>query len=223
MASGAPGSNRPGSNGARRRRTPGAQRPAASRQPISRLLPESLLEELGRTAASVEAVTPDVVKALDDRLRIAERYGVSRRRLAKHLSGLKETLESHRHRQATVSAILDETFGQLATCKPELWDRRAYLMLVGLVYERLATNEEDLPTEELVALAKVLAESRRAQSRPRDSVAVEEAPGSKASRDGPLPDRFADIVRQIYGTDFQAPAAATADSPSADQNGGVGG
>ena len=223
MASCAPGSNRSGSTGARPRRTPGAQRPAPRWQPLSRLLPESLLEELGRTAASVEAVTPDVAKALDDRLGIAERYGVSRQRVTNHLRRLKTTLESHRRRQASVSAILDETFGQLATCKPELWDRRAYLMLVGLVYERLATNEKDLPTEELVALAKVLAESRRAQSRPRDSVGVEEAPGSKASRDGPLPDRFADIVRQVYGTDFHPPARTTADGPRADESGGVGG
>lgn len=65
-----------------------------------------------------------------------------------------------RQRQVSVAAILDETFGELAKCDPDLWERRAYLMLIGLVYEKLATCESTLPTDELISLAKALAENR---------------------------------------------------------------
>ena len=33
-------------------------------------------------------------------------------------------LANHRRRQASVSTILDQTFGQLASCSPDLWERR---------------------------------------------------------------------------------------------------
>ena len=114
-------------------------------------------------------------------------------------------LRDHRTRQTSVAAILDNTFGPLAQCNPDLWGRRAYLMLVGLVYERLGGHELEIPTEELVALAKVLAEHRRAEQRePNDA-----APGNGQSKptkrtvNGTLPDRISDVVRQLYGTDFQ--------------------
>ena len=106
----------------------------------------------------------------------------------------------HRRRQVSVSAILDRTFGEPARCEPGLWERRAYLMLIGLVYEKLATCEEELKTEEIVALAKALAENRRANARPS---APKESPGENSDESAPvgeLPGRFAHVVRQMYGT-----------------------
>ena len=114
-------------------------------------------------------------------------------------------VRAHRRRQASVAAILDRTFGQLAKCSPNLWERRAYLMLIGLVYERLATNEEEISTDELVSLAKVLAENRRAEARLREHQRTEEAPQDTPPRAGELPNAFADVVRQVYGTNFQVP------------------
>ena len=52
---------------------------------------------------------------------------------------VKKTAE-FRRRQVSVAAILDETFGELAKCDPDLWERRAYLMLIGLVYEKLRSQ-----------------------------------------------------------------------------------
>ncbi len=115
----------------------------------------------------------------------------------------------YRRRQASVASILDGLFGRLADCSPELWERRAYLMLVGLVYERLALDEDEIPTEELVKLAKVLAENRRIEAKlqqaTKDSTPDKEDEAAK----GDLPDRFADVVRQVYGTNFQPPDSQT--------------
>jgi hypothetical protein len=117
-------------------------------------------------------------------------------------------VHAHRRRQESVAAILDQTFGQLPKCSPDLWERWAYLMLVGLLYERLATNEAELSTDELVALSKALAENRRAEARLRDNHRPKEAAGDATAPSHKLPSQFADIVRQVYGTNFQAPTDA---------------
>lgn len=117
--------------------------------------------------------------------------------------GWVKKVHAHRRRQASVAAILDQTFGRPAVCSPDLWERRAYLMLVGLVYERLATNEDEISTNELVALAKVLAENRRAEARLQTQPSEVTKPAT--GRTGELPTHFGNLVRQVYGVNFQAP------------------
>ena len=118
--------------------------------------------------------------------------------------GWGEKVRAHRRRQASVAAILDQTFGRFADSGPELWERRAYLMLVGLVYERLAVNEDEISTDELVTLAKVLAENRRAEARSRLDLPSDGPVEPTTPPIGELPDRFADVVRQVYGTKLDA-------------------
>ena len=108
-------------------------------------------------------------------------------------------LANHRRRQASVSTILDQTFGRLAVCNPELWERRAYLMLVGLVYERLALQEDEISTEELISLSKALAENRRVELNKHKLRQCDDTTQPQAPGDGKLPKHFADTVRQIYG------------------------
>lgn len=114
-----------------------------------------------------------------------------------------EKLVGHRERQATMSSILENMFGPLASSNPELWDRRAYLMLVGLVYEQLATDDVAFQTEELARLAKVLSEARRAEDRPRERGSREHGRSDATAQAGKLPERFTDIVRQVYGTNLE--------------------
>ena len=136
-----------------------------------------------------------------------------------------QRIHDHRRRQASVSAILDQSFGRFAESDPSLWDRRAYLMLVGIVYERLACDEACVPTEELISLAKLLAESRRADTQARDGAADKVTQGDKRrGSSGParstpnekLPDAFSEVVRQIYG-------ATVSQGASNDQGKGVSG
>ncbi len=205
-----------------------ACRPAATRVPLDRLLPAEVTAALRRIVESGANVTPKLVRDLDRRFRIGENHGVSTRRLRTFLERMRkeagpaadecraseqtplerpwsEKLRAHRRRQASVASILDATFGHLADCNPDLWERRAYLMLLGLVYERLATNEEELATDELVALAKVLAEHRRIDARAGAGDRKDDSEGTARRTDGKLPDHFADVVRQVYGADFQNP------------------
>jgi len=118
-------------------------------------------------------------------------------------SSWADTLESHRRRQDTVAAILDATFGKWAKTNPELWERRAYLLLVGLVYERLATDDA-LSTDELIKLAKALAENRRVEARTgKDRIEGDTSePDEPADSNGQLPPRLAEAVRQVYGANL---------------------
>jgi hypothetical protein len=198
----------------------------STRAPVEKLVPADILAALDEIARCREAISAKLLRDLDRRFALSAEYGVSGRRLRTFLErrrrqeaarkdltageepateGWSEKLRAHRRRQASVASILDATFGHLGDCDPALWERRAYLMLVGLVYERLATNEEELATEELVSLAKVLAEHRRIDARAGvgDSRDVSSAPGK--SGEGELPAHFADLVRQVYGTNFQVP------------------
>lgn len=205
-------------------------RSRGSRIPIDRMLPGSVVIELQRAARSAAESTPSLAARLDQELKVTEQYGVSRRRLQNYLKrcraarseGLpdrtddkqqasdtrdrtEQPVADHRRRQESVAAILDQTFGQSAKCKPELWDRRAYLMLVGLVYEKLATNEYGIETDELVALAKVLAENRRVEARLVGEQSSTSGDAHRQPTSQRLPENFADIVRQVYGTNFHDP------------------
>lgn len=212
----------------------GTGRAKLARIPVEQILPDSVREALHRAAQEAAGITTELVTKLDERFSIAEQNGVSRRRLKSYLHRIAKdngdkpteadsaeqpgtdtdekwnnTVRDHRRRQASIAEILEQTFGQFAQSDPALWDRRAYLMLVGLVYERLASPDDELTTNELVALAKVLAQNRHAEARVRNrDVAGDDAAGDEDSRsrgNGELPERFRDIVRQVYGTNFQPP------------------
>ena len=116
-----------------------------------------------------------------------------------------EQIDSYRQRMASVAGVLNEMFGALGESNPELWDRRAYLMIVALVYDRLVSDKSVLPTEELVTLSKVLAESRRAEAQSRKTHAAKDDTTDKESPSDELPENFAETVRQVYGTNFQMP------------------
>jgi len=125
-------------------------------------------------------------------------------------------VRSHRARQASVAAILDQVFGPFTEMNPHLWERRAYLLLVGSVYERLATDEE-VSTDELVKLARVLAEHRRLKAATPDAGDETAGADDAASDNGRLPDRVADLVRDLYGT------AACPHTIEDEKSGGAGG
>ena len=209
-----------------------AQPANRSRRPVDQLLPEAVVEQLHRSMTQKVAITPALVTRLDRRFHIAEQYGVSKRRLHTYLqrvrandkpanqsttrttrhgepsddrSPWRDKVHAHRRRQVSVAAILDQTFGHLAGCNPDLWERRAYLMLIGSVYERLATTEHEISNEELVSLAKVLAENRRAESRLHPHRHPSHQSPSDSAGTSELPKQFADVVRQVYGTNFQMP------------------
>ena len=112
---------------------------------------------------------------------------------------------TRRKPQTSIASILDTVFGPLADCHPDLWDRRAYLMLVGTVYQRLARAGGELPTDELVALAKALAESRRAHARRPEAAPSPDRrhpSNSPPPQPAPQPQPLTEAVRGVYGADL---------------------
>jgi len=213
---------------------------------VAERLPAELQAKLKQEIGGAGKVTDSLVDEINNRLAICEQYDISVGRFRYYLRklrkggegeasvavGCKESalgeevdepqrwpkqLREHRRRQQSVAAILDATFGKHGDCNPELWERRAYLMLVGMVYERLSAQEADLETDELVRLAKVLAENRRVEVRARQREASAE-PWASESGNGRLPDRFGDVVRQVYGTNFQMPSSRSVESPSENES-----
>ena len=116
----------------------------------------------------------------------------------------KEIVQERRRRQESVAKILNRTFGQFAQSHPDLWGRRAFLMLVGVMYQWLEANEQEVSTEELVTLSKMLAEQRRAEAQSHESAEPRTGPEAVGA-EGELPENLGDAVKQVYGTNFQAP------------------
>ena len=205
----------------------------SSRKPVESILPKTLLEELHGIARSDAPITPKLVRALDERHAISDQHGISLRRLRSYLDRARKadladhppnttaghevpapkTLRDHRVRQVSIASILESVFGPLGECDPGLWEQRAYLMLLGLIYEKLIGNDTEFPTDDLVLLGKLLAEHRRVNARVRTGGLAPDAPGDASaagdapSNREPLPDHFADVVRQVYGTNFQSPGS----------------
>ncbi len=216
----------PPASQAGRRRT-GSRRCRPTCLPVERLLPSAIAGELRLAARSAGEITPELIGQLNARFEITERFGVSRTRLRNYLVRVRTDedgaeggddvwagkVRNHRRRQASIASILDATFGRLAECSPDLWERRAYLLLVGLTYERLAVGEGAVTTDELVTLANVLAKLHIGSSGKhtngkvpsKESGAALGTGGQAASGTRRLPKRFADAVREVYGADFQAP------------------
>jgi len=152
----------------------------------------------------------ELVRSLDERYELRNKYLISPLGLRTFLYRIRApdgatptiNLAKHRRRQKSIAELLDHFLGPWRKCRPELWEHRTFLMFVGILYERLATNEKEIPTKELVAMSKALAEQRRAQAQSGGSY---EPDAEKAkSGDGKLPENFPEVVKQIYGTNFQA-------------------
>jgi hypothetical protein len=184
-------------------------------------------------------ITPARATELHQRFDIERHYGVSRTRLRNYLKRRRlpadgnrgaqsqvraddrhaeepsqKQVEDFRNRQESVAQILKRTFGDLAKREPSLWAHHTYLMLVGLVYDRLASDEAEIPTAELIALSKILAENRRAEARSAEQGQPETPENRLPSGEDELPENFADIVRRVYGTNFQTAETARGQSDS---------
>ncbi|MCC7291156.1 MAG: hypothetical protein IT449_03725 [Phycisphaerales bacterium] len=99
--------------------------------------------------------------------------------------------------QGCVAGILEKLLqGGLDGCDPALWSQRAFWLLAGTIYQRLAVDCEAIETAELVSLAKALAENRRAEGHatsPLHSSAASSEGGGEAK------DQLRQLVHELYG------------------------
>lgn len=99
--------------------------------------------------------------------------------------------------QSCVARILEKLVqGGLDGCEPAFWSQRAFWLLAGTIYQRLAVDCEAIETAELVALAKALAENRRAEGHataPPSSAATPSSGGDEAKVE------LRQLVHELYG------------------------
>lgn len=201
---------------------------ASPAQKLEEHLPAKVLASVDSALAGRKRLRKEFIAKLDTEFCLSARPGLSGtdiaallRRRHKALASRREgtssgaeepasegaddagVLREFRTRQVSIAAILDALFGKFAECDPTLWDRRAYHLIVGLLYERLATGADEVGTDELVKLAKALSEVRRAMSRApaAEGSAPGEDPGEEmdGSASSELPPRLARAVRMVYG------------------------
>lgn len=201
---------------------------ASPAQKLEEHLPAKVLASVDSALAGRKRLRKEFIAKLDTEFCLSARPGLSGtdiaallRRRHKALASRREgtssgaeepasegaddagVLREFRTRQVSIAAILDALFGKFAECDPTLWDRRAYHLIVGLLYERLATGADEVGTDELVKLAKALSEVRRAMSRaPAADASTGDADAEESleeSESSELPPRLARAVRMVYG------------------------
>ena len=151
------------------------------------------------------SVTTELAKALDREFGLRDKYNVAepyhflvREREAAEEEQFLSKLKGVRRRQLRAGRVLKKTYGKPGESNLQLWENGAYLKLVEMIYVRLMDDKSELPTAELMALSKAMAEHRRVSARePGATGPVAVGPGSE------LPEDFGDAVKQIYGTNFQ--------------------
>ena len=119
---------------------------------------------------------------------------------------------SLRKGQARVEKILVKHVGPLEENHPRRWSRHAYWLLAGVIYQQLALDKEEVDVSEIVALGKVLAENRRAESQlssKRGKTKVQRKRPTKSLRS---------VVRELYGLDLPEPDSSKKDSNNKDSH-----
>lgn len=115
-------------------------------------------------------------------------------------------LVAYRRRQVSIAKLLEEMLGPLQRARPRAWPERAYWMLAGLIYERLADLGSEVNTDELVALAKALAEHRRIDPKARS----ERKAKPRRAKGAKLQNGARAAIREVYGLEWPAPLSDSA-------------
>lgn len=121
-----------------------------------------------------------------------------------------------RRRMECVGDFVREVFGVEHLSDPELLNRDAYLIVVSSIISALIEDHQTLSTAELAALSKTLAEQRRLDI---SQLEIDRRFPAKVPQDdtltvGPdrkLPQAFARVVEQIYGTNLSNPSRDVGD------------
>jgi len=176
----------------------------ASRKAIRYRLPAGARRALREKLLAAEQVTTEMAKALDREFGLREKYGVAqpwhflvREREAAEEDQFLGKLKGVRRLQRRAGKILRKTMGKEGESDRQLWEDSTYLKLVEKIYARLMNDKSGMPTEELTALSKAMAEHRRVSAREPGATGKE-----SVGAEGEVPEDFGDAVKQIYGTNF---------------------
>jgi hypothetical protein len=101
--------------------------------------------------------------------------------------------------------IVQDAVGKEDEHNPRIWERGLYQLWLWLVVERLVVRRDEMDVGELSVISKMLYDQRKLsldEAKQRDK-AGDAARGNGAATSPQLPEHFGELVRQIYGTNFQ--------------------
>jgi len=122
-----------------------------------------------------------------------------------------------RDRWASARRVVQEAVGREDEHDPCIWERGVYQLWLWLVVERLVVRRDEIDVSELSVISKMLTDQRKlslAEAKQHGQSANRKE-GNGAARSTQLPPHFGEIVRQIYGTNFQDDAASAGTEPRA--------
>ena len=106
--------------------------------------------------------------------------------------------------------IVQDAVGKEDEHDPRIWERGLYQLWLWLVVERLVVRRDEMDVGELSVVSKMLYDQRKLsldEAKQRDK-AGDTTRGNGAATSPQLPEHFGELVRQIYGTNFQDDRAA---------------
>lgn len=106
--------------------------------------------------------------------------------------------------------VVQDAVGKEDEHDPRIWERGLYQLWLWLVVERLVVRRDEMDVGELSVISKMLYDQRKLsldEAKQRDK-AGDATRGNGAAICPQLPEHFGELVRQIYGTNFQDDRAA---------------
>jgi hypothetical protein len=106
--------------------------------------------------------------------------------------------------------IVHQAVGTEDEHDPRIWERGLYQLWLWLVVERLVVRRDEIDVGELSVISKMLYDQRKLsldEAKQRQKTG-DGAQGNGAAASTQLPEHFGELVRQIYGTNFQADGEA---------------
>jgi len=173
-----------------------------TRKAIRNRLPAAERRALHEKLLAAEKVTTELAETLDREYGLRDKYNVAqpwhflvREREAAEEELYLTRLKNVRRRQLRAGKVLKKIYGKQVESDRALWENGAYLQLVERIFVRLTDEKSGMPTAELTALTKAMAEHRRVSARGPEA--------AETGAGGELPEQFAETVRQIYGVNIR--------------------
>ncbi|HUU82569.1 MAG TPA: hypothetical protein VM243_03595 [Phycisphaerae bacterium] len=130
-----------------------------------------------------------------------------------------------RRRWREARQIVREIVGRQDEHDPRIWEHGLYLLWLWLAVEYVVVRRDDMDSAELAALSKMIFDQRKLSLEQAKQLRKAAGPeGGDTADTTKLPEHFGELVRQIYGTNFQddaAPGESATPAPGGQTDAGV--